>query len=471
MDIGKLIELPKNSNFILFNTIYHKKISEDHEDAITLIFKNMSTGEKIVKDIINPQIEVYVANSDVELGTYNHIDIDLKDTHIEDVSFRNVERDLAKLIGNEEFYWNCIRERRFDDIKQIQEYNRFFSSDRNIEDFYRYKCLKHFGMKDLTNTTKGYLDIEADIRKGKIDFKTGTGTAPINAITLIDGSDKVSYTVLLKDKDLPQLDDVMNRASELVKEANDMNKDLFGDFKYKITWVDTEVEVIELIFKIIHTLKLDFIEIWNMGFDIPYMMDRLAKNGVDPKDIMCHPDFKYKECYFVRDRNNFEAKKKTDYTVISGYTIFVDGLINYASIRKGQGQMDSNKLDYVGEKEIGIKKLEYEGHIKDFAYNDYYRFILYNIRDCLVMLGIENKTNDIDTIFYRSYESSTRLNKVFKEITFLTNVAFDYFMSIGIVLGNNVNAIRYNRENDNELIEEDDDEVRFKGMCLVPILL
>src|SRR5574344_2018212 len=115
MDIGKLIKLPKDSNYILFNTIYHNKIDsvDGVDDAITLIFKNMDTGEKIIRTIDNPQIEVNIVKDGVPLDNYNHIDIDIEDVEQVDISYKNMMHDIAKITNNMDYFWSCVRERRF----------------------------------------------------------------------------------------------------------------------------------------------------------------------------------------------------------------------------------------------------------------------------------------------------------------------------------------------------------------------
>lgn len=460
MDIEKIIKLPRNSDFILFNTIYHDKIDSDTAtDSIDLIFKNIHTGEKLLRRIDNPDIEVYVAKPEVKLDDYVHIDIEKDQVDIVDVKYKSILRDLAKLIGQEQYYWTCIKERRYADLKRIQEYNRFFSSDRNIEDFYRYKCLRHFGEKEINHLSKGFLDIEADIRKGRIDFKTGTGSAPINAITLIDSESRVIYTVLLRDPDNPLIAEFEKNISSFIDDLHDSFDEKFGNFQYKIGLFDDEIELITTIYQVINTINLDFILAWNAAFDFRYMMDRLEKAGIDPADVMCHPDFKFKECKYNVDHRNFEIKKKTDNFKCSSYTVFMDQMINYAAIRKAKSQFDSYKLDYIGELEVGINKLDYSdtATLKELPYIDYNTFVKYNIQDTLVQYMIELKTNDVMDIMLRAYLANTRFDKVFKEITFLTNHAFNQFELDGVILGNNVNAIRYNRDDVIENVFDEDD--------------
>lgn len=451
MDIGKIIDIDKNKNMVLFNTIYTPDTDGDRKhDAISLIFKDLDTGKKILREIKDPMVEVYKARPNVDLGDINHIVQPIENLEKFDVSYNKKILDLAKLLGPqaEKYYWDCIKSRNFKETNKILMDNRLFACDRNIEDFYRYKAYNYFGEKTLNNTRKGFFDIEADIMYGDIDFDNNTGEAPVNAVTLVDSDAMVSYTLLLRDDNNPLIADFEKNISSFTKYMNEKYDAELGHFDYKIAMFDSEIELIEFLFVIINTLNLDFLLAWNMGFDIPYLIYRIKRNGKDPKEIICHPDFEYKQCKYTKS-NEFEIKKKTDWFNVSSYTIFMDQMINYAAIRKSQQKLRSYRLDAIGEKEVNARKLDYSdlGHIKQLPYKDFWRFVEYNIIDCMVQYRIEKKVNDVDTVFYRSYESNTRINKVFKEVTFLTNVAFKEFKDFqGLVLGNNVNALLYNAD-------------------------
>lgn len=464
MDMTKVLNLPPNSDWILFNTMYHKNIDKTDRrspDAITLVLKNTNSGKKMVKTITDPNIEIYMAKEHIDLGYYNHVDIPIDNLDVYDVNYKNKLRDMAKLIDKEDFYWNCIKQKRFSDLDQLLTYNRFFSADRNIEDFYMYKCRKHFGDKELNNTTKAFFDIEADIMKGYLDLKHSEGDAPINIVSIVFDETKTVYTIALRDSDNPLIAEFEKDFETNIGEiADELNEEYDVNFSYKSIFVDTEVELITLLFQLINAMKPDFAVCWNMAFDFQYCMYRLKANGVNPADVMCHPDFDVKECYFVKDIRNFEIKKKTDWCRCSSYTVFLDQMINYAAIRKSESKIDSYKLDFIGEREVNINKVDYSeiGHIKYLPYKNYRKFYKYNIGDVMVQYKIEMKTKDLDDVFYRAYSSNTRFSKVFKEITFLTNVAFHDFEEMGLILGNNVNAIKYQGlENVNILFPDDVD--------------
>lgn len=455
----KVLGIPKNERWMLFNTIYHRHIDPKDKkspDAITLILKNLDTGKKKIKTIKNPEIEIYMAKDHVDLGSYNHIDIPIDDVDVFDVSYKNRLRDMAALIGQENYYWNCIKQRRFDDLNQIMLYNRFFSADKNIEDFYMFKCRDYFGTHQLPEMHKSFLDIEADILKGYLDLKKVEGDAPINAITFIDDKSMTSYTVLLRDPTNPLVEEFEKDIPNFIEEITQEFAEEYGEFEFKIAMFDNEIELIQTIYALINEIKPDFCVAWNSGFDIPYIMHRIKKLGYDTKDIMCHKDFKFQECFYVKDTRNFEIKRKTDWCRMSSYTIFTDQMINYAAVRKSGAKIDSYKLDFIGEREANAKKLDYSdiGHIKYFPVRDYRRFVKYNINDVLVQWKIEKKVKDLNDVMYRAYTSDTRISKVFKESVFLTNVAFHDFREFGLILGNNVNAIK-NQMAENENLFKD----------------
>ena len=81
--------------------------------------------------------------------------------------------------------------------------------------------------------------------------------------------------------------------------------------------------------------------------------------------------------------------------------VFTDQMVNYAAIRKGREELRSTTLNYIGQKELEDEKLDYseDGNIKTVSYNNYLRYILYNIKDVLLQGGIEQATSDLETYY------------------------------------------------------------------------
>ena len=132
-------------------------------------------------------------------------------------------------------------------------------------------------------------------------------------------------------------------------------------------------------------------------------------------------------------------------------------MINYAKVRKGQAELPSLKLNSIGRSELNDEKLDYsdEANIKTLAYVDYWKFVLYNIKDVMLQMGIERKTDDLSTIFQRAYDNATDYDSVFSQTVFLKNrVAYDYYTQLDLILGNNIN-IKYNNRDEDEKEDEE----------------
>lgn len=138
----------------------------------------------------------------------------------------------------------------------------------------------------------------------------------------------------------------------------------------------------------------------------------------------------------------------------------------YSSIRKSQHMLKSVKLNAISDLELGDKKIDYteESNIILFPYENWKKFIKYNIKDVLLQVGIERKCNDVLTYYMRSHTNCTPYNKMFKETHLLRNVREIYFEKEGYVQGNNLNIINEDKSFVEDNVEEDDeDKTTFKG--------
>ena len=89
---------------------------------------------------------------------------------------------------------------------------------------------------------------------------------------------------------------------------------------------DTELSEITWIFDRIHERKTDFIGIWNMGHDIPKIIERITALGGDPAEIMCHPDVpkQYRYCKWYQDHSDVQHfTDKWHWMNLTGYSQFL----------------------------------------------------------------------------------------------------------------------------------------------------
>jgi hypothetical protein len=216
----------------------------------------------------------------------------------------------------------------------------------------------------------------------------------------------------------------------------------------EILFHDTELEAILAFLNVINEVdRPDTMAFWNASFDINTIMNRLRKLGVDPEEAFTPLDFgRWCLADYQVDTFNTQESDRGDTFTAASYTIWVDQMLLYASLRKQAGKKDSYSLDFTLRAELGEGKLAYEGSIRDFAYRDYARFMTYGALDVVPMATLEEKTDDIATAYQLSQVTRTRFHKVMKKTVCLRNLAVPFFRERGFTLSNNHNRNRERTE-------------------------
>ena len=453
MGKGFIKGYPEGSDITLLNTMYHKaKKLEDgtySDDSIDIIFKDMRTGEKKCATIYNPSYRFYMTKPNVPVS-YNKLLISKNDVNPVDCEYSKVKKTIAKLTNNLEFFYDNNRNGNYRENDKLFTIPSVFNADMHVEDYYRWLFDRTYKNNPF-KPTKLYFDIEVDGINQRGDFPE-MGECPVNAVTLVDEDGKKVYTLLLENYNNPLIEefknikDIPKRLKDFVRErvGGWKNEIRFGldKFNYHVIFYDEEIKLIHDMFNVINTIKPDFALAWNIAFDLPYLIQRILALGYNPEDIICHPDFPVKECYYYIDPRAQKFEERGDYAQISSYTVYLDQLISYASIRKGQRSDGGYKLDYIGQKKAGVNKLDYSHitrNIVELPYKDYYTFVFYNVMDTIVQLCIESKVNDIDFIYNKAMNCFTRYSKIHRQTVYLINRATKEFYDMGYVIGNNIN--------------------------------
>ena len=454
----------RRDNIMLNNIIYNQPSAQTNwVDSIDIIYKDLSTDKKYLETIINPTMDVYFTKPEYRNYDYPKYTMPVEQLEIQNISCKHATRDIAKIAGGKyaEYYRQCVETKNRKAMKNLHKYKYVMASDYDPESYYRIQFSCHYLNDKQKPITKMYSDIEVD--GINVEGFVKDGIAPINAITLIDEKTRKCFTFALRNEKNPQIQELEDELELFKQECHKMFDESYGQFEYNILFYDEKDEIVMLkdYFNLIHTLKRDFIMFWNMNFDANYLMDRITELGYNPADIMCHPDFPVKRCYYYEDRKNFAVKMKKDAFTISDYTTWIDQMILYAQIRKGQSELGSVKLNIIGKKELGDEKLDYseEANIKTLPYVNYQKFLLYNIKDVLLQFGIERKTSDLDNLYTRSILNSVSYKKVFSQTALLRNRCYVDYLKQGYVIGNNIN-LDYNKDWDSD---DDEDEEKFAG--------
>ena len=179
---------------------------------------------------------------------------------------------------------------------------------------------------------------------------------------------------------------------------------------------DTEFQVINTIFKKLHEWKPDLLAIWNVNFDIPKTVAAIERAGISPKDVFSDQiiPFNYRSFLYKQGKHQKQTASgkltpivpSSQWHIVKSLSSFfvIDAMCIYKRLRIHEGEDPNYALDTILEKELGIRKLNFEEASHIINKTEWHRFmqskykieyIIYNRFDCISMLELENKTKDL----------------------------------------------------------------------------
>lgn len=204
------------------------------------------------------------------------------------------------------------------------------------------------------------LDLETDMIWGteepiiaEVSFKDRACLA-INKKWL-DGEDPVFFVQKVRDS-------IERNLGEYVKERN---------INVEIVVLDTPGQIVAHVISRLHQWKPDFVNVWNIRFDMPKMIDWLCREGYDLADVFCDPSVPDEYKYFEwkegkEERKNrkgkvFKLKSCERWHNVDCPASFqwVDGMLYYYQRRKTDGMM-SVGLDACMERHCKKNKLKFD---------------------------------------------------------------------------------------------------------------
>ena len=464
--MGLLSKYAKGSDISILNADYHYP-SKDPDtgkwgnDFINILYKDNISGQKHHEIIYEPTYKFYKAKEDIVLN-HNILYIDKDKTDVVECKFKELEKTIADLTGNTEYFFENIKNGNRRANRELHKIPCMFSSDVNIEDHYRARFAQEY-TNNPTNITKSYLDIEVDNSYINGEFPQ-LGECPINAVSYLDDKTNSMNVFLLRDinGDNPLIQEFENlfvnerSRIELFKKVQQFIIDNVGGLesaqKYKVdnlnfnvSFYDDEISLLIALFRLINKNSPDFLLAWNMAFDIPYIIERCKVLGVDPAIVLSDPNYEEKYAsYFVDSMHQNEYELRGDYYKIASDVTLLDQLIQFASRRKGLAAFPNFRLDTAAEiiTKGNVRKLSYAHITNDLSKLsrlNYYIFWLYNMMDTIAQRAIEETVKDVDFIYMACLVNDTRYSKGHRQTLYIVNKARKFFYDMGYVLGNNVN--------------------------------
>lgn len=442
-----------NQEVLPLNYLYFNERNFNADDVLTIIYKDVASGETKVQNIIKPEIEVWIVKPEYrEAVRFNRTWVKKEYLEPHKVRYRNRYRQIAKILGLQD-----------EDIDLAKTSPFVLFSNLDIRNYYALQFIHEYNVPDSFNLNIGLFDIENDIID--IDHFPQPGECPISLIAFIDVSNETVYQFILEPQNhsntinpatgdyydyRDQVQHLKEHVKEYVQELHEMFDESYGVLDYHILFLKSEEEMISKFFKLLDVLNIDFAEAWNAAYDMSNLTSRPDKILSDPIQLICSDKFLAKECLFVEDKNPLFHKRKHT-CQIAHPTVFIDQMVIYAGLRSAMGKIPSLKLNVIAQKEIGDTKLDYseEGSIKELPYENFWKYCLYSIKDTLLQLGIHRKTDDISSVYSRMLEDGLLANEVFTSTIQLTNSLSTFLLEHDYIPGNN-----FNKFNDEQKLKQ-----------------
>lgn len=379
-----------DSKLMMLRTYYKPGSSNFNaaDDILDFVYKDIETGKIYIESIPNPKFEVWITKP--EYRNYDHYPAFMKkekcDRYL--VPYKQRYSAVGRILG-------CSP-------KEAKYSKYVFQLDMDIEHFYMMNFFKEYGYKvDTKPLSIGFSDIESDIINCEGFAKPGE--APTNAISYFDENTKEMFTFVCVQDNLPHLptnhpdyekieslrasfkeqtEYFMDHLDAFKEECKQKFEEEYGEIEYNILVFADELSMYRAYWKILDIHQNDFLFFWNAPYDISNLIERPKTLGADPSDIIVCPEFGHRIPVWHQDNNYMVHKRKH---ILDTYTKVtpMDQMVNYAGIRSGKGKLPSVKLNAIAKSELKDEKLDYSeyGNIKMFCYENFWLFILYNIKD------------------------------------------------------------------------------------------
>ena len=268
----------------------------------------------------------------------------------------------------------------FEKEKRVYSHKQLYESDIKPLN----KCLeKNYLDADAPEINKAFFDIEVafDRKKGYADPSDPFN--PITAISVYLSHLERLITLCIKPTAMPveQAEAIVSRFDNTVL-------------------CSSEEEMLDMFLTLLD--DADVISGWNSeGYDVPYTVNRIIKlMGSDHTRRFCLWNQKPK-------RREYEKYGKISETYDFIGRVHLDYLDLYRKYT--YSELPSYRLDYVGEIEIGERKVQYEGTLDQLYNNDFEKFIEYNRQDTELLHKLDKKLQYIDLVNVLAHANTVTL--------------------------------------------------------------
>lgn len=431
----------KDDNLYLLHCRYSRR-----SDTLRILYKNTKTNEKILDEILNPMVPVFLSK---RVPKFFETEIPYELCYPVMVSERNKSNEIQQhlfptkswkfkdsLTGMERTQVGFVGLKP-ETMKKRPEYlhPQLMFADVPIEHLvYMEYCLHKY--EDVGGGVRMEVVEKPELDMASFDIETSlddNNNPYINTNTFIDDKTKKAYAYYLLKDDYPGQDWIQSHPVEFKemfrdkfkwaienmtlnakKDKIDLVKKICYEYLEEIDIVtkgfDTEQKLVYESCNLMFTKhKPDLLMAFNTGYDAPVFQRRITELGLPPGTFNCHDKKIWLETsppiaedlnehWELRSDQIDPKKRSTAFDNIS-YTHIVDYANAYYSNRKGN-TFSSMSLDATAEREAGLGKLDYShicNHILKLPFTDFITHLIYALIDSLLLLILEKITRDFDS--------------------------------------------------------------------------
>lgn len=462
----------ENRDIMPLNFIYKSEYKKP--DYLMIVWKDINTGEKFVTNIENPEIYIYIVKEQYR-----------GKEPTPDEPFNKSSRYCTDFL----FMEQCdkikvkYRQRRFVAAKIlnidpdcVDSSPYVAGTDIDIRHWYFVEFLHEYKNELPKTLNVGYFDIETDSRGfTKNELFSAHGKMPITCITYICDARHQVFVFIRNNPEYGRMDEIVNNLDKLKQQMIDKFTPKYGEAEYLLLLFDDELEMLKAFWKMVNFLEDDFMLAWNAPFDVGNLLYRPSELGGDITEIIHDKRFQVPCFDFREDRDTFVLHKKKHKMVFTVMPLIECQMKLYAGIRSAKHKMPSTALDNIANLEIGAQKDKYEdyGDINKFLLNDFWNYILYNVNDVWLQVGINRKVKDTDDMYARMYSNQVLSDEVFTSTKLWAQfIKYSLEEEEGMILGNNKNKniaptqeiIEYGFDSDAEDDDEDESDEELEAI-------
>ena len=446
--------LPTNRNkrYKMLKTAYFKAIYDErfkiiNRDVLICTIKDIDTNETYLRIFPEPKIEYYVVKKPADFK-YPRIEVDQKEVIKKECLYRDRDRHILETLD----LWkeaqplkrsNYQAYREFLD-KYVRNSPFLYSSDTNIEDYYKTQFELIYGSYENCPLKKSYFDIEVDVSEN--DATENDPVSPISAISYFIEDTKTMYGLMLKFPDNKLQKDVIKNPKRFISEYLTDSEMKDEDIKVDIRFFDNEENLIREFFNIFHTVNADTLTAWNSPFDIKYIINRSTRLGMDVARLICSPSIpdEFKRIVYNEDPERQKKGVKIfhrlwDWIDMANYTMIIDAMSLYSNLRK-RYQLQSYGLYNVSKVELNYTKVELSHYgltIRNAHVLNYPIFLKYSLTDTYLLYLLEKKSSDLNRFIATC--DNTRISKGVNISIIIKNILYLEELKNGKILGNSIN--------------------------------